>query len=112
MMLSCSSSGTLILILIMSRLSCLAGPSDLLVFIFSIAELVISLVPAISDRRLRASAWLLFFPGVYIILNLYCLRSSAHRTCLRFRVLVVVKLTKFLWSKSITRSEQLSAYIL
>jgi hypothetical protein len=98
--------------LIMSQLSCLAGPSNPSAFIFSIAELVISLVPAISDRRLRASARLLSFSGVYIILNLYCLRSSAYQTCLRFRVLVIVKLTKFLWSKSITRSEQLSAYIL
>jgi hypothetical protein len=112
MMLSCSSSRTSILILIISQLSCLAGPSDLSAFIFSIAKLVISLVPAISDRRLRASTQLLSFPGVYTILNLYYLRSSAHRTCLRFRVLVVVKLTKFLWSESITRSEQLSAYIL
>jgi hypothetical protein len=42
--------------LIMSQLSCLAGPSNPSAFIFSIAELVISLVPAISDRRLRASA--------------------------------------------------------
>jgi hypothetical protein len=78
MMLSYSSSRTLILMLIISRLSCLAGPSNLSAFIFSIAELVISLVPAISDRRLRASARLLSFPGVYIILNLYCLRSSAY----------------------------------
>jgi hypothetical protein len=64
--------------LIISWLSCLAGPSNLLAFIFSIAELVISLVPAISDCRLRASAQLLSFPGVYTILNLYCLRSSAY----------------------------------
>jgi hypothetical protein len=78
MMLSYSSSRTLILMLIISQLSCLAGPSDLLAFIFSIAKLVISLVPAISDRRLRASAQLLFFPGVYIILNLYYPRSSAY----------------------------------
>jgi hypothetical protein len=82
--------------LIISRLSYLAGPSDLSVFIFSIAKLVISLVPAISNRRLRASTRLLSFPSVYIILNLYYLRSSAYQTCLRFRVLVIVKLTKFL----------------
>jgi hypothetical protein len=78
MMLSCSSSRTLIPMLIISRLSCLAGPSDPSAFIFSIAELVISLVPAISDRRLRASAQLLSFPSVYTILNLYYLRSSAY----------------------------------
>jgi hypothetical protein len=77
-MLSYSSSGTLILMLIISQLSCLAGPSDPSAFIFSIAKLVISLVPAISDRRLRASARLLSFPGVYTILNLYYLRSSAY----------------------------------
>jgi hypothetical protein len=112
MMLSYSSSRTSILILIMSRLSYLAGPSNPSAFIFSIAELVISLVPAISDRQLRASTRLLSFPSVYTILNLYYLRSSVYRTCLRFRVLVIVKLTKFLWSESITRSEQLSAYIL
>jgi hypothetical protein len=78
MMLSYSSSRTLILILIISWLSYLAGPSDLSAFIFSIAELVISLVSAISNYWLRASAWLLSFPGVYIILNLYYLRSSAY----------------------------------
>jgi hypothetical protein len=77
-MLSCSSSGTLIPMLIISQLSCLAGPSDLSAFIFSIAELVVFLVPAISDYRLRASARLLSFPSVYTILNLYCPRSSAH----------------------------------
>jgi hypothetical protein len=104
-MLSYSSSGTSIPMLIISQLSYLAGPSDPSAFIFSIAELVISLVPAISDCWLRASAQLLSFPSVYTILNLYCLRSSAHQTCLQFRVLVVVKLTRFLWSESITRSE-------
>jgi hypothetical protein len=82
--------------LIISRLSCLAGPSNLSAFIFSIAKLVISLVPAISDRRLRASTRLLSFPSIYTILNLYYLRSSAYRTYLQFRVLVIMKLTKFL----------------
>jgi hypothetical protein len=81
-MLSYSSSRTLILILIISQLSYLAGPSNLSAFIFSITELVISLVPAISNCQLRASAQLLSFPSIYIILNLYYLRSSTYQTCL------------------------------
>jgi hypothetical protein len=77
-MLSYSSSRTSTPMLIISQLSYLAGPSNLSAFIFSIAKLVISLVPAISNYQLRASAQLLSFPGVYTILNLYYLRSSAY----------------------------------
>jgi hypothetical protein len=72
-------------------------------------DFVIFLVLAISNCRLRASALLLSFSGVYTILNLYCSKVSDYLTCCRFRVLVVIKLTKFLWSKNTVRSEQLSA---
>jgi hypothetical protein len=71
-------------------------------------DFVIFLVSAISDRRLRASALLLSFPSVYTILNLYCSKVSDYLTCRWFRVLVVVKLTKFLWSENTVRSKQLS----
>jgi hypothetical protein len=64
--------------LIISQLSYLAGSSNPSAFIFSIAKLVISLVPAISNHQLRASAQPLSFPSVYTILNLYYLRSSAY----------------------------------
>jgi hypothetical protein len=85
------------------------GPRDPSSWIFRIVDFVISLVPAISDRRLRASALPLSFPGVYTILNLYYPKVSNHLTCRQFRVLVVVKLTRFLWSENIVRSKQLSA---
>jgi hypothetical protein len=86
-----------------------AGPRDPSLYCCSTVELMISLVPAISNHRLRASALLLSFPGVYTILNLCCPSVSDYLTCRRFRVLVIIKVTKFLWSEKITRSEQLSA---
>jgi hypothetical protein len=72
-------------------------------------DFVIFLVLAISDCWLRVSALLLSFSGVYTILNLYCSKVSNYLTCCWFRVLVVVKLTKFLWSENTVRSKQLSA---
>jgi hypothetical protein len=47
-----------------------AGPNDLFSCILRIINLVIFLVPVISDLRLSASALLLSLPGVYTILNL------------------------------------------
>jgi hypothetical protein len=85
------------------------GSRDLSLWIFRIVDFVISLVLVISNCRLRVSALLLSFSSVYTILNLYCPKVSDHLTCRRFRVLVVVKLTKFLWSENTVRSEQLSA---
>jgi hypothetical protein len=82
--------------LILSLRSPFKGPRDPSSWIFRIIDFVISLVLAISDRRLRASALLLSFSGVYIILNLYYPKVSDYLTYHQFRVLVVVKLTKFL----------------
>jgi hypothetical protein len=82
--------------LILSLWSSFEGSRDLSLWIFRIVDFVIFLVLVISDCRLRASALLLSFSGVYIILNLYCSKVSDYLTCRRFRVLVVVKLTKFL----------------
>jgi hypothetical protein len=96
MIASCNSSGTLIPMLILSLWSPFEGPRDLSLWVFRIVDFVISLVLAISNRRLRASALLLSFPSVYTILNLYCPKVSDHLTCRWFRVLVVVKLIKFL----------------
>jgi hypothetical protein len=109
MIASCNSLGTSILMLILSLWSPFEGPRDLSSWVFRIVDFVISLVLAISDCWLRASALLLSFPGVYTILNLYCPKVSDYLTCRWFRVLVVVKLTKFLWSENTVRSEQLSA---
>jgi hypothetical protein len=96
MIASCNSSGTSIPMLILSLQSPFKGSRDLSLWVFRIVDFVISLVLAISDCWLRASALLLSFPGVYTILNLYCPKVSNHLTCRRFRVLVVVKLTKLL----------------
>jgi hypothetical protein len=82
--------------LILSLWSPFKGPRDLSLWVFRIVDFVIFLVLAISNRWLRASALLLSFPGVYTILNLYCLKVSDYLTCYWFRVLVIVKLTKFL----------------
>jgi hypothetical protein len=109
MIASCNSSSTLIPMLILSLRSPFEGPRDPSLWVFRIVNFVIFLVPAISDRWLRASALLLSFPRVYTILNLYCPKVSDYLTCRRFRVLVVMKLTKFLWSENTVRSEQLSA---
>jgi hypothetical protein len=64
------SSSTLFLI-VRSAFSVLASPSVLSLLTLSIAVSIISLVPAISCRRLRTLALPLFFPSVYTILNLY-----------------------------------------
>jgi hypothetical protein len=106
---SCSSSGTLIPVLIIRLLIIFAGPSDPSSCNLRIVDSVIFLVPAISVLRLRASALPLSFPGVYIILNLCWPKVSDYLTCRLLRTLVVVKFTKFLWSENIVRSEQLSA---
>ena len=60
--------------------------------------LFISFLSIRSLRLLKVSALLLSFPGVYIILNLYCPRSSAYFIYRLLSVFVVVKLNKFLWS--------------
>jgi hypothetical protein len=109
MIASCNSSGTLILMLILSLRSSFEGPRDPSLWVFRIVNFMIFLVLVISNRRLRASALPLSFLGVYTILNLYCSKVSDYLTCRQFRVLVVVKLTKFLWSENTVRSEQLSA---
>jgi hypothetical protein len=80
----------------MRLLTYFASPRDLSLYCYSTVELMISLVPAISDRRLRALALLLSFPRVYIILNLYYPSVSDYLTCRQFRVLIIVKVTKFL----------------
>jgi hypothetical protein len=63
MIASCNSSGTSFLMLRIA-FSVFAGPSDLLSLVLSIADSMISLVPAISCRQLSASALLLSLPGV------------------------------------------------
>ena len=65
-----------------------------------------------SFRQLSASARLLSFPGVYKILNLCCLRSSAHLTCLQFSFFIVVNIVRFLWSVKMVSLELLSTYTL
>jgi hypothetical protein len=96
MIASCNSLGTSIPMLILSLRSPFEGPRDPSSWIFRIVDFVISLVLVISDRWLRASALLLSFSSVYTILNLYYPKVSDYLTCRRFRVLVIVKLTKFL----------------
>jgi hypothetical protein len=81
MITSCNSLGTLILMLILSLRSPFEGSRDPSSWIFRIVDFVISLVLAISDRRLRASALLLSFPSIYIILNLYYSKVSNYLTC-------------------------------
>jgi hypothetical protein len=70
MICSWSSSGTSILTFIIRLLITLAGPNDLFSCTLRIVDLVIFLVPAMSDLRLSASALLLSLPRVYTILNL------------------------------------------
>jgi hypothetical protein len=59
----CNSSSTSFLMLRIA-FSVFAGPSDLLLLVLSIADLIISLVPIILCCWLSASALLLSLPGV------------------------------------------------
>jgi hypothetical protein len=92
--------------------SSFTGPKDLSLCCYSIGILTLVSFPIRSCLQLRASALLLSFLSVYIILNLYCLSNSDYRTYCRFNFFVVVKYVRFLWSKKMTRLEQLSAYTL
>jgi hypothetical protein len=93
------------LILIIRLLIVCFSPRDPSVLTYRIAELVIFFDPAMSVLRLSASALPLSFPGVYLILNLYCPMSSAHLTWRRLSSFVVVKLSRFLWSEKIVSFE-------
>ena len=110
-MSSCNSSRTGIAILRM-LLSPLASPSNLSTFLTRIASLTIVGSSAILCCQLRASALLLFFLSICTILNLYYLSFSNYCTCLLISSLVVVNNVRFLQSKSIVRSKQLSTQIL
>ena len=110
-MSSCNSSRTGITILRM-LLSPLASPSNLSAFLTRITFLTIVGSLAMSCYQLKASALLLSFLGIYIILNLYCSSFSNYYTCLLISSLVVVNNVRFLQFKSIVRFKQLSAQIL
>ena len=110
-MSSCNSSRTGIAILRM-LLSPLASPSNPSAFLTRITSLTIVGSPAILCCQLKASALLLSFLGTCTILNLYYSSFSNYYTCLLISSLVVVNNVRFLQSKSIVRSKQLSAQIL
>ena len=99
-------SGPLIRSVVTNYYTSTRDPSS---YSFKIVVAVTSLPYIRSVLRLSTSTLLLSFPRVYTILNLYYPSSSNHRTYLRFNCLVVVKLSRFLWSVYTVSSEQLSA---